>query len=81
MQNSKYICDFSKKVAISFERGDIDVRTSHAKPPLFLLLFRMYNVLGTLFFVKNDWKTADHNFGTLPNTLRNAWYLVHFSKK
>ena len=31
MQNAKYIYNFSKKVAISFERGDIDVRTSHAK--------------------------------------------------
>ena len=38
MQNALYICNFSKKVAIPFERGDIDVRTSHAKTLLFFSL-------------------------------------------
>ena len=39
IENAKDICNFSKKVAISFERGDIDVRTSHANPSLFFHFF------------------------------------------
>ena len=35
MQNPEFIYNFSKKVVLSFERGDIDVRTSHAKASLF----------------------------------------------
>ena len=35
LQNAKYILHFSKTVVISFERGDIDVRPSHAKLILF----------------------------------------------
>ena len=31
MQSAKYKCNFCKKVAVSFERGDIDMRTSDAK--------------------------------------------------
>ena len=36
MQNALYIVHFWKKVVISFERGDIDVRPSHVKLILFL---------------------------------------------
>ena len=81
MQTAWYIYNFSKKVLISFERGDFDVRTSHAKPHLFFALFRMYHVLDTLFFTQKHRFSPDHKLGALQNTLRNALYIVHFWKK
>ena len=59
MQNAKYIYNFSKKVALSFERGDIDVRTSHAKTLLFFT-FSSISRFGHTFFTKS------HDFSAVP---------------
>ena len=72
MQNAKYISNFLKQVAISFERGDIDVRTSHAKSQRVFALFRMYNVLDTLMFTKNHEKSAEPDFGPRLRSLTNV---------
>ena len=54
MQNAKYICNFLNKNSISFERGDIDVRTSHAKPScfLFFIILNVSRFGPTLFYQK-----------------------------
>ena len=80
MQNAKYIYNFSKKVAFSFERGDIDVRTSHAKASLFSL-FHVYHVLDTLFLTKKPRFSAVPQVHHRPKTLQNASYILNFSKK
>ena len=80
MQNAKYIYNFSKKVVIPFERGDIDVRTPHAKPPFFFFTFSNVLRFGHTFFTKNHEKSPVHNFGALQNTLRIAWYIVNVWK-
>ena len=65
MQNAKYIYNFSKKVALSFERGDIDVRTSHAKASLFFTFSRVSR-LGHTFL---DQKTQVFTSSTSPTTV------------
>ena len=49
LQTVTYILHFSKKVVISFERGDIDVRPSHAKLILFFHFFRCITHLAHFF--------------------------------
>ena len=72
MQNAKYIYNFSKKVVISFGRGDIDVRTSHAKPSLFFALFYVYNVLDILFFAEKPEFSAGHQVQPTPETMQTV---------
>ena len=42
IENAKDICNFSKKVVISLQRGDIDFNTSHAKALLFICFFLIF---------------------------------------
>ena len=65
-ENAKYICNFSKKVAISFERGDIDVHTSHAKPSLSFHFLTCITFWTPFFLLKNR---KNHR----PHTLVPAW--------
>ena len=44
LQTVTYILQFPKKVGVSFERGDIDVRHSRTKSLLVLALCHMYHV-------------------------------------
>ena len=48
LSNAWYIVNFKKKVVISFERGDIDVRPSHAKQQFFLTFSDVSRVWHTL---------------------------------
>ena len=65
---------------ISFERGDIDVRTSHTKT-LFFSLFRVYHVLDTLFFTKNHDFSPVPQVQPRPKNLAKRKYILNFWKK
>ena len=81
MQSAKYICNFSKQVAFSFERGYIDVRTSRAKASLFFALFHVYHVLDTLFFTKEHEKSLAPKLRPRSKNIAKRKYILNFWKK
>ena len=71
IENVKDICNFSKQVVISLQRGDIDVHTSHAKPSLFFHFFTCMTRLIQFFFTKimifHRHPKSNHGFKTSGN--------------
>ena len=72
IENAKDIYNFSKKVVISLQRGDIDLNTSHTKSPLFFHFFRCLTVLTHFFLPKNLQKHRPPSLVTFLETLQNA---------
>ena len=64
MQNALYIVHFWKKVVIPFERGDFDVRPSHAKQQLFFFTFSN---------VSRVWHTLLVLWSSMTQVIINLW--------